>query len=92
MLLLIDPAVERIVPARLLASRHDCAVRVSANVDDALRASVEPAVAQDGADAPRPAAQIALADVIRAIDGPLAGVGGRAAAELTAGPGAWEQR
>jgi Rrf2 family protein len=30
----------------------------------------------------RPAAEIALADVIRAIDGPLAGVGGRAPDEL----------
>jgi Rrf2 family protein len=30
----------------------------------------------------RPAAQIALADVIRAIDGPLAGVGGRRPEEL----------
>jgi len=30
----------------------------------------------------RPAAEIALADIIRAIDGPLAGVGGRAPHEL----------
>ena len=30
----------------------------------------------------RPAAQIALADIIRAIDGPLAGVGGRRPEEL----------
>jgi Rrf2 family protein len=102
-------------------------MRVSAKVDYAVRASVELAAAQDGAqparpvkaealaraqDIPlkflenilqglrqaglvesrrgpdgghllaRPAAEIALADIIRAIDGPLAGVGGRRPEEL----------
>ncbi|MGH2839960.1 MAG: RrF2 family transcriptional regulator [Solirubrobacteraceae bacterium] len=103
-------------------------MRVSAKVDYALRASIELAAAQDGADDPRPvkaealaraqdiplkflenilqglrqaglvesrrgpegghllarpAADIALADIIRAIDGPLAGVGGRPPNELS---------
>jgi len=103
-------------------------VRVSAKVDYAVRASVELAVAQDGADSgrpvkaetlaraqdipvkflenilqglrqaglvesrrgpdgghllARPAAEIAIADIIRAIDGPLAGVGGRRPEELS---------
>lgn len=105
-------------------------MRVSAKVDYALRASIELAAAQDGADEPRPikaetlaraqdiplkflenilqglrparvvdsrrgpdgghmlarpAAEIALADVIRAIDGPLAGVGGRPPNQLSYG-------
>jgi Rrf2 family protein len=108
-------------------SRHDWDVRVSAKVDYAVRAAVELAAAQRGAepsrpvkaealsraqDIPlkflenilqglrqaglvesrrgpdgghllaRPAAQIALADIIRAIDGPLAGVGGRRPEDL----------
>jgi Rrf2 family protein len=103
-------------------------VRVSAKVDYALRASIELAAAQNGADEPRPvkaealaraqdiplkflenilqglrqagivesrrgpdgghllarpASEVALADVIRAIDGPLAGVGGRPPHELS---------
>ncbi|MGH2944205.1 MAG: RrF2 family transcriptional regulator [Solirubrobacteraceae bacterium] len=102
-------------------------MRVSAKVDYAVRASVELAVAQNGAESPRPvkaealaraqdiplkflenilqglrqaglvesrrgpdgghllarpAAEISIADVIRAIDGPLAGVGGRRPDEL----------
>jgi Rrf2 family protein len=105
-------------------------MRVSAKVDYALRASIELAAAQNGAEAARPvkaealaraqdiplkflenilqglrqagivesrrgpdgghllarpAAEIALADVIRAIDGPLAGVGGRPPNELAYG-------
>ena len=105
-------------------------MRVSAKVDYALRASIELAAAQNGAEAARPvkaealaraqdiplkflenilqglrqagivesrrgpdgghllsrpASEIALADVIRAIDGPLAGVGGRPPHELAYG-------
>ena len=105
-------------------------MRVSAKVDYAVRATVELAAAQAGAESPRPvkaetlaraqdipvkflenilqglrqaglvesrrgpdgghllarpAAEIAIADVIRAIDGPLAGVGGRRPEELTYG-------
>jgi Rrf2 family protein len=109
-------------------------VRISAKVDYAVRACVELAVAQEGAESARPvkaealaraqaipvkflenilqglrqagivesrrgpdgghllalpAADIALADVIRAIDGPLAGVGGRRPEDVTF-PGAAE--
>jgi len=49
------------------------------------RAQAIPLKFLDGHQLARPASEIALADIIRAIDGPLAGVGGRAPNELEYG-------
>ena len=45
---------------RRASSRQDCRVRVSAKVDYAVRASIELAAAQNGADPPRPVKAEAL--------------------------------
>ena len=76
----------RPVKAEALARAQDIPVKFLENILQGLRQAglVESRRGPDGGHLlARPAAEIALADVIRAIDGPLAGVGGRRPEELT---------
>ena len=78
-----DPA--RPVKAETLARAQDIPVKFLENILQGLRQAgiVESRRGPEGGHLlARPAADIALADVIRAIDGPLAGVGGRRPEEL----------
>lgn len=78
-----DPV--RPVKAETLARAQDIPVKFLENILQSLRQSgvVESRRGPEGGHLlARPAAEIALADVIRAIDGPLAGVGGRRPEEL----------
>jgi Rrf2 family protein len=78
-----DPA--RPVKAEALARAQDIPLKFLENILQGLRQAgvVESRRGPDGGHLlARPAAEIALADVIRAIDGPLAGVGGRRPEDL----------
>ena len=78
-----DPA--RPVKAEALARAQDIPLKFLENILQGLRQAgvVESRRGPDGGHLlARPAAEIALADIIRAIDGPLAGVGGRRPEEL----------
>jgi Rrf2 family protein len=71
---------ERPVKAEALARAQDIPVKFLENILQGLRQAglVESRRGPEGGHLlARPASEIALADVIRAIDGPLAGVGGR---------------
>jgi Rrf2 family protein len=70
----------RPVKAEALARAQDIPLKFLENILQGLRQAgiIESRRGPDGGHLlARPAAEIALADVIRAIDGPLAGVGGR---------------
>ncbi|MEY2513019.1 MAG: hypothetical protein QOJ89_377 [bacterium] len=76
---------QRPVKAEALARAQDIPLKFLENILQGLRQSgiVESRRGPDGGHMlARPASEIALADVIRAIDGPLAGVGGRSPHEL----------
>lgn len=76
----------RPVKAEALARAQDIPLKFLENILQGLRQSglIDSRRGPDGGHLlARPAAEIALADVIRAIDGPLAGVGGRRPEELT---------
>jgi Rrf2 family protein len=78
-----EPA--RPVKAEALARAQDIPVKFLENILQGLRQAgiVESRRGPDGGHLlARPAAEIALADVIRAIDGPLAGVSGRRPEEV----------
>ena len=78
-----DPA--RPVKAEALARAQDIPVKFLENILQGLRQAgiVESRRGPEGGHLlARPAAEIALADVIRAIDGPLAGVSGRRPEEV----------
>jgi Rrf2 family protein len=80
---LTDP--QRPVKAESLARAQDIPLKFLENILQGLRQAglVESRRGPDGGHMlARPAAQIALADIIRAIDGPLAGVAGRRPEEL----------
>lgn len=82
----------RPVKAEALARAQEIPLKFLENILQGLRQAgiVESRRGPDGGHLlARPAAQIALADVIRAIDGPLAGVGGRRPEDV-AFPGAAE--
>jgi Rrf2 family protein len=82
----------RPVKAEALARAQEIPVKFLENILQGLRQAglVESRRGPDGGHLlARPAADIALADVIRAIDGPLAGVGGRRPQDVTF-PGAAE--
>jgi len=73
-------ATPRPVKAEALARAQEIPVKFLENILQGLRQAgiVESRRGPDGGHLlARPAAEIALADVIRAIDGPLAGIGGR---------------
>jgi Rrf2 family protein len=75
----------RPVKAEALARAQDIPLKFLENILQGLRQAglVESRRGPDGGHLlARPASEIALADVIRAIDGPLAGVGGRRPEEL----------
>lgn len=79
-----DPA--RPVKAEALARAQDIPVKFLENILQGLRQAglIESRRGPDGGHLlARPASEIAIADIIRAIDGPLAGVGGRRPEELT---------
>jgi Rrf2 family protein len=76
---------DRPVKAEALARAQEIPVKFLENILQGLRQAGIVASRrgpEGGHLLARPAAQIALADVIRAIDGPLAGVGGRSPDEL----------
>jgi Rrf2 family protein len=76
----------RPVKAEALARSQDIPLKFLENILQGLRQAglVDSRRGPDGGHLlARPAADIALADIIRAIDGPLAGVGGRPPHELT---------
>ncbi|HEV7807515.1 MAG TPA: Rrf2 family transcriptional regulator [Solirubrobacteraceae bacterium] len=78
-----EPA--RPVKAEALARSQDIPVKFLENILQGLRQAgiVDSRRGPEGGHLlARPAAEIALADVIRAIDGPLAGVGGRSPDQL----------
>jgi Rrf2 family protein len=78
-----DPS--RPVKAEALARAQDIPLKFLENILQGLRQAglIDSRRGPDGGHLlARPAAEIALADVIRAIDGPLAGVGGRRPEEL----------
>jgi Rrf2 family protein len=80
-----SPDPDRPVKADAIARAQDIPVKFLENILQWLRQGglIESRRGPDGGHLlARPAAQIALADVIRAIDGPLAGVGGRRPEEL----------
>jgi len=82
----------RPVKAEALARAQEIPVKFLENILQGLRQAglVESRRGPDGGHLlARPAAEIALADVIRAIDGPLAGVSGRRPEQVTF-PGAAE--
>jgi Rrf2 family protein len=75
----------RPVKAEALARAQDIPLKFLENILQGLRQAgiVESRRGPDGGHLlARPAAEISIADVIRAIDGPLAGVGGRRPDEL----------
>jgi len=75
----------RPVKAETIARAQDIPVKFLENILQGLRQAgiVESRRGPEGGHLlARPAAQISIADVIRAIDGPLAGVGGRRPDEL----------
>ncbi len=75
----------RPVKAEALARAQDIPLKFLENILQGLRQGgiIESRRGPDGGHLlARPAAEIALADIIRAIDGPLAGVGGRRPEEL----------
>jgi len=77
--------VPRPVKAEALARAQDIPLKFLENILQGLRQGglIESRRGPDGGHMlARPAAEIALADVIRAIDGPLAGVGGRRPEDL----------
>lgn len=81
-----SPDPDRPVKADAIARAQDIPVKFLENILQGLRQGglIESRRGPDGGHVlARPAAQITLADVIRAIDGPLAGVGGRRPEELT---------
>jgi Rrf2 family protein len=74
------PDPSRPVKAEALARAQDIPLKFLENILQGLRQAglIESRRGPDGGHLlARPAAQVALADVIRAIDGPLAGVGGQ---------------
>jgi Rrf2 family protein len=76
---------ERPVKAEALARAQEIPLKFLENILQGLRQAgiVESRRGPEGGHLlARPAAQISIADVIRAIDGPLAGVGGRRPDEL----------
>ncbi len=76
----------RAVKAEALARAQDIPVKFLENILQGLRQAglVESRRGPDGGHLlARPAGEIALADIIRAIDGPLAGVGGRRPEDVT---------
>ncbi|HYI19370.1 MAG TPA: Rrf2 family transcriptional regulator [Solirubrobacteraceae bacterium] len=76
----------RPVKAEALARAQEIPVKFLENILQGLRQAglVESRRGPDGGHLlARPAAEIALADIIRAIDGPLAGVGGRRPEDVT---------
>ena len=76
------------VKAEALARAQAIPLKFLENILQSLRQAglVESRRGPDGGhQLARPASEIALADIIRAIDGPLAGVGGRAPNELEYG-------
>jgi Rrf2 family protein len=76
----------RPVKAEALARAQDIPLKFLENILQGLRQAglIESRRGPDGGHLlARPAAEIALADIIRAIDGPLAGVGGRRPEELS---------
>ena len=78
-----EPA--RPVKAEALARAQDIPLKFLENILQGLRQAgiIESRRGPDGGHRlARPAAEISLADIIRAIDGPLAGVGGRRPEEL----------
>jgi Rrf2 family protein len=80
-----EPEQPRPVKAEALARAQDIPLKFLENILQGLRQAglIESRRGPEGGHLlARPAAQIALADVIRAIDGPLAGVGGRRPEEL----------
>ena len=83
-----DPAHPRPVKAEALARAQDIPLKFLENILQGLRQAglVESRRGPEGGHLlARPAAEISIADVIRAIDGPLAGVGGRRPDELEFG-------
>jgi len=75
----------RPVKAEALARAQDIPLKFLENILQGLRQAgiIESRRGPDGGHMlARPAAEIALADIIRAIDGPLAGVGGRRPEDL----------
>ena len=79
-------AAARPVKAEALARAQEIPVKFLENILQGLRQAglVESRRGPDGGHLlARPAAEIALADIIRAIDGPLAGVGGRRPEDVT---------
>jgi Rrf2 family protein len=79
------PDPKRPVKAEALARAQDIPLKFLENILQGLRQAglIESRRGPDGGHMlARPAAEIALADVIRAIDGPLAGVGGRRPEDL----------
>ena len=88
-----DPT--RPVKAEALARAQDIPLKFLENILQGLRQAglIESRRGPDGGHLlARPAAEIALADVIRAIDGPLAGVGGRRPEDLEFGGSAEPMR
>jgi Rrf2 family protein len=80
-----SPDAARPVKAEALARAQDIPLKFLENILQGLRQAglIESRRGPDGGHLlARPAAEIALADIIRAIDGPLAGVGGRRPEEL----------
>ncbi len=87
--------IARPVKAEALARAQDIPVKFLENILQGLRQAglIESRRGPDGGHMlARPAAEIMLADVIRAIDGPLAGVGGRSPHELSYGGSAEPMR
>jgi Rrf2 family protein len=79
------PDPSRPVKAEALARAQDIPLKFLENILQGLRQAglIESRRGPDGGHLlARPAADVALADVIRAIDGPLAGVGGRRPEDL----------
>jgi len=79
------PEPSRPVKAEALARAQGIPLKFLENIVQGLRQAglVESRRGSDGGHLlARPAAEISLADIIRAIDGPLAGVGGRRPEEL----------
>jgi Rrf2 family protein len=81
----LGPEPLRPVKAEALARAQDIPVKFLENILQGLRQNglVESRRGPEGGHLlARPAAEISLADIIRAIDGPLAGVGGRRPEEV----------
>lgn len=81
-----SPEAARPVKAEALARAQEIPLKFLENILQGLRQAglIESRRGPDGGHLlARPASEIALADVIRAIDGPLAGVGGRRPEDLS---------